>query len=114
MGAPDLLGHGIELRAEDPDDLDYVYGELRGAPGVSVEAKHSPAEAGDQGWELELLLVACSSGAVASLLQLLRALVESRGPKFVLKVQGRGQQLEIKADTVEEALPLLREMLGEP
>jgi len=114
LEAPDLLGHGIELRADDADDLDYVYGELRGVPGVNVEAQHSPAEPGDQGWELELLMVACSSGAVASLLQLLRALVDSRGPKFVLKVRGRGQQLEIKAGTVEETLPLLREILGGP
>jgi hypothetical protein len=82
-----------------------LYDELRGAAGIRVTPVPSPAEPGTRGSVLEWLTVACSGGAVTVLLQIIRSLVESRGPKFVLKIRRGKDTLEIKADTWTKRCP---------
>jgi hypothetical protein len=72
----------VEFAADDIEDFEALYGELCGMPGVEVAAVSSSIAEGEQGAVLEFLTVACSGGAVSALLQLLTALVESRGPRF--------------------------------
>lgn len=52
-----------------------------------------------------------SSGAVTAFLQIIRVLAESRGPKFQLKVRHGKNKLEVTANTVNEVLPVIRELL---
>lgn len=98
--------------ADDPSDFEALYAELRGVPGIKIEAVPSPIAAGEQGSVLDFLTVACSGGAITVALQIVKALAESRGPKFRLKVRRGKDRLEVTADNVDEVLPLLREMLG--
>ncbi|MEU0940332.1 hypothetical protein [Embleya sp. NPDC005971] len=114
MGEQDLGQRVIELRAGHPDDLDALYRELRGVRGVTLEAVAAPIAPGDQGTGIDLLVVVCSSGAVTGIINLLRSMVESRGSKITLKVQRGRDRIEINADTLEETLPLLKELLGGP
>ncbi|GAA3768389.1 serine protease [Streptomyces phyllanthi] len=104
----------VELRTDDADDLDALYRELRGMRGLTLEAVPAPIAAGDQGSGMDLLIVALSSGAVTSFIDLLRSIVESRGQKTTLKVQRGSDSIEISADSLEETLPLLRELLRGP
>jgi hypothetical protein len=96
------------------DDLEIVYAELRGKPGISVEAVAAPIEPGDQGSAIELLGVALSGGAVTKFLEIIKVLLESRGPGFSLKLRRGKDVVEITAENAEEALPLVRELLGGP
>lgn len=107
-GVPDV----VEVSARDPDDFEVLYDELRGVPGIQVDAVTAPIAEGDQGSVLEFLTVACSGGAITVVLQIVKALVESRGPKFRLKIRRGKDRLEVTADNVDEMLPLLEELLG--
>ena len=77
----------IEVSTGNPEDLDAVYSELRGVAGIIVEAVPGPVVHGDQGSVVDLLTVACSGGAITVFLQIIKALVESRGPGFQLKIR---------------------------
>ena len=82
-------------------------------PGISVEAVPAPIVEGDQGSVLEFLTVACSGGAITVALQIVKTLAESRGPKFSLKIRRGKDRLDITADNLDEALPVLEEWLDE-
>jgi Effector Associated Constant Component 1 len=107
---PDTTGM-VELSAEDADDFDALYAELRGVPGIAVRAVPTPVEPGDQGAMLDLLTVALSGGTVTAFLEIIKTLLESRGPGFVLKLRHGRNRLEITAETIDEALPLIKELL---
>ncbi|WHM40734.1 hypothetical protein [Streptomyces sp. BPTC-684] len=105
----------VEISAENPDDFDVLYGELQGLGGIAVEAVPAPMEPGDQGSVVDLLTVACASGgAVAVFLGIVKSLLDSGGPGFVLKVRRGNVRLKITADTFEEVRPVLEELLGGP
>ena len=101
----------LELAVADADDFDALYAELRGVPGIVVHAVPGPVEPGDQGSMLDLLTAACSGGAITVFLQIIKALVESRGPHFVLKVRRGKTRLDITADNADDALSIVKEML---
>lgn len=101
----------LELTADGPDVIDEVYDGLRGVPGITVTAASAPAQPGDQSVALDVLTVALSSGAVTAFLQIIKVLAESRGPKFQLKIRQGKNKLEVTADTVDEVLPVVRELL---
>lgn len=103
----------LELMAEHADDFDALYAELRGIPGIVVRAVPGAIESGDQGSTLELLTVACSSGAITVFLQIIKTLLESRGPGFVLKIRHGKNRLEITAKNVDDVLPMIKELLDE-
>ena len=102
----------VEIEAQEADDFDALYAELRGVPGIAVEAAPGPLQPGEQGSVLDLLTVACSGGAITVFLQIIKTLLESRGPGFVLKLRHGKTRLEISADNIDEALPALKELLG--
>ena len=102
----------VEFVVDDIDDLDVLFDELRGLPGVAVEAVPVPLVVGEQGSALDFLTVACSGGAITAVIQLVRSVVESRGPKFSLKVRNGKDRIEINAENVEEMLPVLKELMG--
>jgi hypothetical protein len=104
----------LELTTGELDGVEAAYAALRGVSGVSVAAAPTPLEPGEQGGALELLTVALSGGAVTAFLQIVKTLVDSRGPGFVLKVRRGRERLEITADNAEEALAALRELLDGP
>jgi Effector Associated Constant Component 1 len=104
----------VEISAGRVEDLEALYAELRGMPGIAVRAVSAPTRPGDQGAVVDLLTVACSGGAFTALLQVVKTLLESRGPGFVLKVRRGRDRLEITAENAEEALPLIKELLGGP
>ena len=104
----------VELTADDPDDIDEVYDGLRGTRGIRVTVTPPPAAPGDQGAAFDVLTVALSSGAVTAFLQVIKVIAESRGPKFSLKIRQGKNKLEVKADTVEEVIPVIRELLEKP
>ncbi|WP_034267997.1 effector-associated constant component EACC1 [Actinospica robiniae] len=101
----------VELSAGDLDDFDALYAELRGIPGIALEAVPAPVEPGEQGSVLDLLTVACSGGAITVFLEIIKTLVESRGPSFTLKLRRGRNRLEISADNLDEVLPLVKELL---
>ncbi|WP_405579711.1 hypothetical protein [Streptomyces sp. NBC_01190] len=103
----------FDISANTPDDFDTLYEELRGVHGLKVGVGPERMEPGDQGSVVDLLTVACvSGGAVTVFLEIIRDLVESRRRGFALTIRHGGTTLEITADTLEEALPLLEELLG--
>lgn len=101
----------VEVRANDPEDIDEVYDGLRGVSGIVVTAVPIPVRPGEQGAGLDVLVVALSSGAVTAFLQIIKVLAESRGPKFTLKIRRGKNKLEVTADNVDEVLPVIRELL---
>jgi hypothetical protein len=101
---------GAEISADEPEDLDDLYAELGGVPGVTLEAISAPVEPGEQGAAVEVLMVALSSGAITAFLQIMKTLAEAKGPKFVLKIRRGKNQLKITADNLDEVEPLLREL----
>ncbi|MFC9234994.1 hypothetical protein ACFTZK_00645 [Streptomyces decoyicus] len=103
----------VEVRAGHPDDLDAVYNELRGVPGLRTQAASAPATPGEQGSALEFITVACSGGAITILLQIVKSLVESRGPQITLKFRRGQDRLEVTADTVDEILPLIEQLFDD-
>lgn len=103
----------IELSTQDPDDFDALYGELRGVRGIELRADPAAVEPGEQGAGSEVLIAVLSSGgSVAVLLGIVKSLLESRRPGFVLKIRHGATTVEITADTLEDALPVLEELLG--
>jgi hypothetical protein len=104
----------FELSAQDPDDLDDLYAELRGQRGLVVEAMSGPIEPGEQGVAVDVLMVALSSGAVTAFLQIVKALADARGPKFVLKIKRGKDQLTITADNFEVVEPTIRRLFEKP
>lgn len=101
----------FELMADDLDDFDQVYAELRGVPGIKVTAVLAPSVPGEQGGAVDVLLVALSSGAITAFLQIIKVIAESRGPKFSLKIRQGKNKLEVNADNVNEVIPALRNLL---
>jgi len=101
----------VELAAESLDDINEVYRQLRGVPGIALTAVPSPPVPGEQGAALDVLMVALSSGAITAFLQIIQAVAESRGPKFSLKIRQGKNRLEVNADNVDEVLPVIRELL---
>jgi len=99
-----------EIRADEPEDLDELWVELGGIPGITVEAISAPVEPGGQGADLDLLMVALSSGAITAFLQIIKTLAEAKGPKFVLSVRRGKNQLKITADNFDEVEPLIRKL----
>src|SRR5271170_7177478 len=97
----------VELSAASPEDFDALYAELRGVSGLTVTVVPAPAEPGEQGSIVDLLTVACSGGALTVFLEIVRSLVGSRGPGFVLKVRRGKDRLEITAENADEVLPLI-------
>lgn len=104
----------VQFSAGDPEDFEALYGELRGVPGIAIEAISVPIAEGDQGTMLDFLTVACSGGAITAALQIIKAVVESRGPKFSLRVGSGKDRLEVNTDNIDELLPVLRELLSGP
>jgi S1-C subfamily serine protease len=102
---------GIEIQAEDLDDLDALNAELRGAEGLTVTSVPAPGEPGDQGAVADLLIVALTSGAVTAFLQIVKVLAESRGPGFRLKIRQGRSQIEITTDDPDKGLAALRDLL---
>jgi hypothetical protein len=107
---PDAIG----VFTDDPDDFDALYAELRGVPGIRVDPMLAPIEPGAQGSTTDLITVALSSGAATAFLQIIKTLLESRGPSFVLKLRRGKDRLEISADNLDEAMPAIKELLGGP
>jgi hypothetical protein len=104
----------VELMTSDADDLDALYAELRGVPGITMEAQADSVVPGELGAAVELLTVALSGGAITAFLQIIKTLLDSRGPAFVLKMRRGKNRLEIAADNIDEALPLIKEIMGGP
>jgi Effector Associated Constant Component 1 len=103
----------IEIRADEYEDLDELYVELRGAPGLTVEAISAPVEPGEQGAALDLLMVALSSGAITAFLQIIKTLAEAKGPRFSLTIRRGKDRLKITADNFDDVEPLVRKLLEE-
>jgi hypothetical protein len=101
----------VQLLFDDADDAAVFYDELRGVPGVFVEAISAPNEPGEQGGVVEMLSAAVAGGAIPAALNLVQALVESRRDGFVLKARDGKRKVEITADNAQEALEVVREML---
>lgn len=98
------------LSADDADDLDALYAELRGNPGLTVRAVPAPLEPGDQGSALDFLAVACSSGgAITVLIQILKDFTRARGSRFSLRVRNGEREIEVTGENVDEAI--LRKLL---
>ena len=106
-------GGAVEIRAGSPEDLDAVYDELRGTPGLRLRAVPAPGVAGEQGSALDFVTVACSGGAITVLLQVVKALVESRGPGITLKFRRGEDRLEITAKNVDDVLPVLENLFDD-
>jgi hypothetical protein len=101
----------VEVTADNPEDIDEVYSELRGVPGITVAAVPAPAMPGEQGAVLDVLMLSLSSGAVTAFLQIIKVLAESHGPKFSLKIRQGKNRLEVTADNIDEVLPVIRELI---
>ena len=102
----------VEVQADNPEDIDDLYAELRGVTGVTVAAVPPPVTLGEQGAALDLLTVALSSGAITAFLQIVKTLAEAKGPKFVLKIRRGRNQLKITADNFDEVEPQIRKLFG--
>lgn len=100
----------VEIRADEPEDLDELYIELGGVPGITVEAVSAPAEPGEQGAALDLLAMALSSGAITAFLQIIKTLAEAKGPKFVLSIRRGKNRLKITADNFDDVEPTVRKL----
>lgn len=100
----------VEISADDQEDLEDLYAELRGVAGVTVEAVPAPTTAGEQGAAFDVLMVALSSGAVTAFLQIIKTLADAKGPKFVLKIRHGKSYLRITADNVDEAEVAIRKL----
>lgn len=101
----------LQLSTDDLNDLEVLYAELHGTSGIRVETQLAPIEPGDQGTLIDFLTVACEGGAVTVFLQIIKTVVDSRGPQFVLKIRHGKDRIEINAKTINEALPVIRELI---
>lgn len=104
----------FEVRADDLDDLEALYAELRGNARIKAEMAPAALEPRDQGSAADLLIVALTSGAVTAFLQIVKTLAESRGPGFRLKIRRGREQMEITARDPEKGLDALKDLLGGP
>lgn len=104
----------LEIRAPEPGDLEAAYKVLRGKQGIDPEFVTATPEPGYLGGVAEVLTVALSTGAVTAFLQLITALVKSRGPAVKLNIRRGKDKVEISSDSVEEGLSLLREITRGP
>jgi hypothetical protein len=104
-------GTKIEVSAETLEDLEDLYGELRGVSGIAAHMVSAPPKPGEQGSLADLLTVALTSGAVTALLQIIKTVAESRGPGFRLQIRRGKDQLEITARDADKGLAALRDML---
>jgi Effector Associated Constant Component 1 len=111
MGGHDEASEA-EVWAGNPGDTDDLYNQLRGMPGITVRAVMTTGEPGEQGVALDLLTVALSSGAVTAFLQIIKTLVDSRGPKFELNMRKGKNQVKITADNFDAVEPLLRKLFS--
>jgi hypothetical protein len=102
---------GVEVSAESLDDLEVLYADLRGIAGINVEIVTAPVRPGEQGTVADLLTVACTSGAVTALLQIIKTVAESRGPGFRLKIRRGKEHAEITARDADKGLIALRDLL---
>jgi hypothetical protein len=101
----------LELSTDEQSDLEVLYAELHGTPGIKVGTQLAPIEPGDQGALIDFLTVACEGGAITVFLQIIKTLADSRGPQFVLKIRRGKDRIEINAKTVDEALPVIRALI---
>jgi Effector Associated Constant Component 1 len=101
----------VEVTTDKPEDIDEVYSELRGVPGIDVTPMPAPAAPGEQGAALDVLMVTLSSGAATAFLQIIKVLAESHGPKFSLKIRQGKNKLEVTADNVDEILPVIKALI---
>ncbi len=108
----DVTPRDAEVWADAAEDLDDLYAELRGVPGITVEAMSAPVQPGEQGAGLELLVVALSSGSITAFLQIIRTLAEAKGPKFTLSIRRGKNQLKITANNFDEVEPVIRKLFG--
>ncbi|MEU8968285.1 hypothetical protein AB0D11_03235 [Streptomyces monashensis] len=104
---------GIELRSDVEDDLDALYRELRGTPGLRAQFVAAAGVAGEQGSALDMVTVACTGGALTVLLQIIKAVVESRRPRMTVKVRRGDVRLEVTADNVDQVLPLIESLFSD-
>lgn len=114
MSVQELDDQGaVEFSTDDAEDLEALYQELRGVPGIRVEAIPSPIVEGEQSSSvMDFLSVACATGgAITVALQIVKVLVESRGPKLALRVRRGKDRLEVTEGNLDKALPLLKEFL---
>ena len=103
----------VEFSAGDLEDFEALYGELLGVAEVVVRPVPAVMVPGEQGSLTDLITVACASGgAVSVLLEIVKSLLDSRGPGFTLKIRRGRERLEVTAENAEEALPVLKELLG--
>jgi len=73
------------VETDDIADLEFLQEELRAVAGIRVGAVGSEPVLGEEGAALDFLTVALSAGGgLTALIDLLRAVVESRGPAFRL------------------------------
>jgi len=110
--AEDKNGGTVEVSTASAEDFDALYAELRGISGLTVTAAPAPAEPGEQGSIVDLLTVACSGGALTVFLEIIRALVSSRGPGLTRKIRRGKDRVEITAENADEVLPLIAKMLN--
>jgi hypothetical protein len=102
----------IEVWADDPDDTDELYAELRGVVGITLAAVPAPTAPGEQGAALDLFTVALSSGAVTAFLQIIKTVAEAKRTKLVLNIRRGKNQLKITADNFDAVEPLVRRLFG--
>ena len=103
----------VELTAGNLDDTYEMYAELCGVRGITVTVVPAPMHPGVQGTPPDSLSVALSSGAVSAFPQIVKVLVESRGPKFCLKIRRGQDQLHVTLDNINAALPVIRSLLDD-
>jgi len=101
----------VDISAESLDDLEILYAELRGVTGISAEMVTAPAGQGEQGSVADLLMVACTSGAVTALLQIIKTIADSRGPGFRLKIRRGKEHVEITVRDADKGLAALKDLL---
>ena len=104
-------GPDIEVSAKSLDDLEVLYGELRGVAGIAVALVPAQASAGEQGTVADLLTLGLTSGAVTALLQIIKTVAESRGPGFRLKIRRGKEHVEITARDADKGLAALKDLL---
>jgi hypothetical protein len=109
--AESFVAAEVEVAAGNPDDLDELYAELSGTPGITVAAVPAPAVPGEQSAALDVLMVALSSGAATAFLQIIKVLAESHGPKYSLKIRRGKTRLEATGDNIDEVLPIIHELI---
>lgn len=107
-----MTSNEVEVWTGEPEDLDELLAELRGVPGMRVAARPSPVEPGEQGIGIDVLVVALSSGAVTTFLQIIKSLIDAKGPKYSLTIRRGRNRLKITADTYDAVEPAVLQLFG--